>query len=133
MPTVKLEFNSNLMGMFQAKTDLEQALYHAKATLESENPILILTHENGNMLLFGISAEGCFVNYKDVSWDPPYYSSAGDPEFANETGVTVFYIDGHNTEISTKQLIKFPDLISVILYFFEHGTHPAELIDWVED
>jgi hypothetical protein len=133
MPTCTMEFHRSEAETFHSKGDLAKALSSMKEKLAERNPIIFLTHENGNILSFAISLEGYFVNYKDASWDPPYYSSAGDPEFAEETGVVDFFLDGHHTEIRKRQLIKFPDLVAVVLHFFEHGTHPAELIDWVED
>jgi hypothetical protein len=130
MPTCTMTYHSSEPEVFRSGKELEEALAQINLRLADQSLIIVLTHENNTVLTFGISAEGCFVQYSDESNDPPYYASAGDPAFAQETGVTVFYLDGHDTEISKRQLIKFADLLRVILYFFEHGTHPAQLIDW---
>jgi len=109
--------------------DLTAQFERIRNSLIEDNPIVLLIHSNGNELTIGISEAGGFVQHTDESRNPPYFVSV-NRSVLGDSDTVVFFIDGHATEISRRNIISLDKALRVAEHFCQDGLRPTELIDW---
>jgi hypothetical protein len=133
MPLGKLMFGDLEIASIYSETELAGKLAEIRDHFNPPNPLIELTHSNGNILVLGISSRRCYVDYVEASLSPPYFSSLGNANLSRTEGFVRFRVDNQYTKIPKRNCITFSKMVLVARAFLESGVRPEQLIEWEMD
>lgn len=128
-------FEDKELATIQSVEQLESMLSDIRVHFLPRNPILALVSEEGNVLSLGISPDGCYANFRNANWKPPYYSTLSINSEAINDDVVEFQMSAHNhvSEIRKRNIIGFEKLSQIAKFFVANGTRLDKGVDWEID
>jgi hypothetical protein len=127
----KLFFGDNCLAVVTSVEELEQALSRVRQGFDPPNPTLALVHANQNRLEISVSPQGCYLQYKDASGVPPFFSSVGNRALPANSDLQEFHPSKDTpTKIARRNLVPYDEMLHAAQFFVSTGVWPNTILEW---
>lgn len=127
----KLYFGDSCIAVVSTADELEQALSRVRQGFDPPNPTLALVHANQNRLEISLSPQGCYLQYKDASGVPPFFSSVGNRTLPANGDLQEFHPSKEkSTKVAKRNLVPYDEMLHAAQFFVSTGVWPNAILEW---